>query len=219
MLEIANLVYSHTNTSAGEVSQTFHYDLGIDRGQIAGVTGRSGSGKSTLLDLIAGFLSADTGDIRIDGNSVLGLPPDLRPLTILFQNNNLFDHLSVTDNIGLGINPALRLSTDQWKAVSEAIERVGLKGKENARAQRLSGGEQQRAALARSLVRQRPVLLLDEPFSALDGETRREMLKLVREITDAHRLSVLLITHDPTDCDAIADRHYVMSEGRLNRKR
>ena len=205
MLKLENLSFSYRD-SAGP--HEYRFDLSVELGMIAGLTGRSGSGKSTCLDLIAGFLQPSGGRLEIGGKDVLPLPPGERPVTILFQHNNLFDHLSAGDNVGLGVNPSLRLSAQEKTAVMSALDRVGLASLAKAPARRLSGGERQRVALARSLVRQRPVLLLDEPFSALDAETRSEMLDLVREIVSDNNLAALMVTHDVRDCERVAERRY-----------
>jgi len=202
MLEVKNLVFRHPGQS-----QDYKFELSIAAGEILGLTGKSGSGKSTLLDLIAGFLMPVSGDVMIGGQSLLPLPPEDRPLTILFQKNNLFDHITAAQNVGLGINTSLRLTATQQNQVDQALDRVGLAAAANQRASSLSGGEQQRIALARSLVRNKPVLLLDEPFSALDADTRAEMLQLVREIVDEKQLATLMVTHDPKDCEALGAIH------------
>ena len=209
MLEVKNLVFRHPGQS-----QDYKFELSIAAGEILGLTGKSGSGKSTLLDLIAGFLMPVPGDVMIGGQSLLPLPPEDRPLTILFQKNNLFDHITAAQNVGLGINTSLRLTATQQNQVDQALDRVGLAAAANQRASSLSGGEQQRIALARSLVRNKPVLLLDEPFSALDADTRAEMLQLVREIVDEKQLATLMVTHDPKDCEALGATKTTLLQGK-----
>jgi len=211
MLKLENLTFRYRDADA---LHEYHFDLDVGPGMIAGLTGRSGSGKSTCLDLIAGFLQPSGGVLEIAGRDVLALPPGARPVTILFQQNNLFDHLSAADNVGLGLNPSLRLNAAEKDAVASALARVGLAAQAAAPAKRLSGGERQRVALARCLVRNRPVLLLDEPFSALDAETRGEMLELVREIVSDNNLAALMVTHDARDCERIADRQYKIENDR-----
>jgi len=212
MLKLENLTFRYQYEAD---LHDYVFDLGVEPGLIAGLTGRSGSGKSTCLDLIAGFLQPSDGVLEIDGQDVLALPPGERPVTILFQQNNLFDHLSAGDNVGLGLNPSLRLSADEKTSVMSALERVGLAAQIEAPARQLSGGERQRVALARCLVRERPVLLLDEPFSALDAETRSEMLELVRQIVSDRNLAALMVTHDVRDCERVADRHYKLEDDRV----
>lgn len=207
MLKLENLLFRY-HDSAG--AHSYRFDLSVESGMIAGLTGRSGAGKSTCLDLIAGFLRPDGGNVLVDGADISELPPEQRPLTILFQRNNLFEHLTAADNVGLGIDPGLQLTIDERREVGQALADVGLAALQERQASRLSGGEQQRVALARSLVRRKPVLLLDEPFSALDTDTKSEMLSLVREIVTTRRLAALMVTHDVEDCRQVADRHYVI---------
>jgi len=212
MLKLDNLTFRFSD---GADLHDYCFALEVEPGMIAGLTGRSGSGKSTCLDLIAGFLQPLSGGLEIDGREMRAIPPGDRPVTILFQQNNLFDHLSAGDNVGLGLNPSLRLSATEKSAVAGALDRVGLAALSAAPARQLSGGERQRVALARCLVRKRPVLLLDEPFSALDAETRSEMLGLVREIVSDGNLAALMVTHDVRDCERVADRHYKMANDRV----
>ncbi|MDA9008591.1 ATP-binding cassette domain-containing protein [Alphaproteobacteria bacterium] len=207
MLEITDLRFRHP----GQQSD-YSFDLSVKPGKILGITGKSGSGKSTLLDLVAGFLLPSAGEILIEGNRQNELPPEARPLTILFQKNNLFEHLSAADNVALGINPSLRLTSQEKQLVTKALARVGLGGKDRQKVASLSGGEQQRVALARSLVRNKPILLLDEPFSALDAETRAEMLTLVREIVDEKQLATLMVTHDTSDCRVLRASEFDVSK-------
>jgi len=189
------------------------FNLSVGAGEIAGITGRSGSGKSTCLEIITGFLRPNSGCIHVNGQDITRLPPGLRPVTVLFQKNNLFDHLSVHQNVALGISTSLRLTKREIMAVGRALDMVGLRKLTDAPSHRLSGGEQQRVALARSLVGNRPVLLLDEPFSALDAEVREEMLTLVREIVSNRKLATLMVTHDINDCHKNADKHYTLRDG------
>jgi thiamine transport system ATP-binding protein len=198
MLEVTDLIFKHNGQS-----QSYRFDLTIAAGEIVGLTGKSGSGKSTLLDLIAGFLRPASGEITVDGKSLLSLPPEDRPITTLFQRNNLFEHLTAAQNVGLGINTSLKLSNAEIRVIDEALDRVGLLSTKEQRSSNLSGGEQQRVALARSLVRNRPVLLLDEPFSALDADTRTDMLALVKEIVAEKNLATLMVTHEPADCEVL----------------
>lgn len=210
MLNLENVTFHYED---GTQVTDYCFNLNIAAGEIAGITGRSGSGKSTCLDIITGFLSPNSGRIQVNGQNITLLPPGLRPVTVLFQKNNLFDHLSVNQNVALGINTSLRLTKDQMTDVGRALDMVGLGKLTDAPSHRLSGGEQQRVALARSLVGNRPVLLLDEPFSALDAEVREEMLALVREIVSDRKLATLMVTHDINDCRKIADKHYTLKDG------
>lgn len=195
--------------------QSMRFDLTVAAGEILAVMGPSGSGKSTLLSLIAGFETASAGRVRIAGEDVSLLPPASRPISMIFQENNLFAHLNVAANVGLGRSPSLRLTTDDRTLVGQALARVGLAGKESRLPRELSGGERQRVALARALVRDRPVLLLDEAFASLGPAMRDEMLDLVGELHASKGMTVLMVTHDPSDARRIAPRTAFLEDGRI----
>ncbi|MFN3318594.1 MAG: ATP-binding cassette domain-containing protein [Allorhizobium sp.] len=196
-------------------SRKFHFDCGIDKGQVTAVVGPSGSGKSTLLNLISGFERPDSGRILIDGRDVTELAPSERPISLVFQDNNLFSHLDLFTNIGLGIHPAMRLTPADRNAISDALVRVGLEGYERRLPGSLSGGERQRAAFARALVRHRPVLLLDEPFAALDPGLRAAMVELLADLHAETRATILLVTHDPRDVHRLADHVLFIDDGHV----
>lgn len=179
---------------------------------ITAVIGPSGGGKSTLLGSIAGFLSPTAGRILWNGHDLTGLAPGARPVTMLFQDNNLFPHLTVAQNVGLALAPRLRLSPQQQTQVDAALSEVGLTGMGHRKPGALSGGQQSRAALARVLLADRPVVLLDEAFAALGPALRAEMLALVRERLWGQGRSVIMVTHDPADARAVAD-HVVLVAG------
>lgn len=197
--------------------RAWHFDLELDEHSVHAVVGRSGSGKSTLLNLVAGFLEPVSGDVRWHGDSLLGREPAERPVTTLFQDDNLFDHLSVEDNVGLGLDAGLKLDGAQREAIRMALVDVGLEGFGARSPARLSGGERQRVALARCLLRERPILLLDEPFAALDSTTREDMLALTRRVIERHRPCVLMVTHDEDDAGAVGAGVIELVEGRLVR--
>jgi thiamine transport system ATP-binding protein len=191
------------------------FNLAIEREQFVAIVGPSGAGKSTLLALIGGFEAPQSGRIMIDGVDVTTLAPAERPVTSLFQEHNLFAHLTVAQNVGLGLHPGLRLSSEDRAAVAWALDQVGLKGLEERLPGQLSGGERQRVAIARSVLRKRPVLLLDEPFAALGPALRREMLQLVLDLKERNRLTVLLTTHDPADALFAAERTAFLVAGKV----
>jgi thiamine transport system ATP-binding protein len=191
------------------------FDLHVEDGECLAVIGPSGAGKSTLLALIAGFERADSGAIRIAGQDVTRQHPSVRPVTMLFQDHNLFAHLDVAANVGLGIHPGLKLTAADRERVEAALAQVGLAGFAQRLPAQLSGGERQRVALARSLVRDRPVLLLDEPFAALGPALRREMLDLVRALQSDRKLTVLLVSHQPEDALYAATRTAFVHDGHV----
>ncbi|KKJ77333.1 thiamine ABC transporter ATP-binding protein [Kiloniella litopenaei] len=182
------------------------FDLSVAPNELVAILGPSGVGKSTLLSLIAGFENPVSGSIKFNGKELNRLSPSERPITSLFQEHNLFAHLSAEENIGLGIHPGLRLTSQDKEQITQALDDVGLKGLGKRHPAELSGGQRQRVALARCLVRRRPILLLDEPFSALDQDLRKEMLRLVKNLHHNHGLLTLMVTHLKEDADAIADR-------------
>ena len=191
------------------------YDLRVPSGTLCALIGPSGGGKTTLLHAIAGFATPADGDIRFAGRSMLRDRPAARPLSILFQEHNLFPHLTAAENVGLGISPTLRLDASARAAVAAALERVGLRGLGERRPAELSGGQRQRVALARAAVRRRPLMLLDEPFSSLDPGLRREMVALVGELRREQGLTVLISLHTPEDIGADADLMAFVAEGRV----
>jgi len=187
--------------------------LRIESGAQVAVIGPSGAGKSTLLGAIAGFVPLTRGAIRWQGARIDGLPPAQRPLSILFQDNNLLPHLSVFDNVALGINPLLRLTAGQRVQVATALARTGLADLADRRPGALSGGQISRAGLARVLLRARPLILLDEPFAALGPALKREMLDLVARIAGEQGATLLMITHDPADARHICPQTVVVADG------
>ncbi len=178
-------------------------DWSADPGARIAIMGPSGAGKSTLLSAIAGFLAPAKGRILWQGQDLAAQPPGQRPVTILFQDQNLFPHLSVAQNLGLGLRPDLRLSPSDRQRIDQALDRTGLSGLGARKPAQLSGGQASRAALARALLRARPLLLLDEPFAALGPALRAEMLTLVRSVADETGALVLMVTHDPKDALAL----------------
>lgn len=195
--------------------RNFEFSLNASPGETLAIIGNSGAGKSTLLNVISGFVSPQSGCLTWNGQSLVGTAPSERPITCLFQSDNLFAHLSVRRNIGLGIDPGLSLTPIQWDEVDSALSEVGLNGFGSRLPSVLSGGEQQRVTLARCLVRRQPVLLLDEPYSALDSETRHHMLDLTKKIALKQNLCTLLVSHNQEDAERLNARVLTMSDGTL----
>ena len=179
-------------------------DWAAPAGSRIAVMGPSGAGKSTLLSVISGFFAQTSGRVLWQGQDLTPVPAGERPVTILFQDQNLFPHLTVAQNLGLGLRPDLRLTPTDHTRIDKALLRVGLQDLSPRRPAQLSGGQASRAALARALLRARPILLLDEPFAALGPALRSEMLELVCEVADETGALVLMVTHDPQDALALA---------------
>jgi thiamine transport system ATP-binding protein len=191
-------------------------DLTIETGQRVAIIGASGSGKSTLLDVIAGFLVPLSGKIRWSNQDITALAPADRPISILFQDTNLFPHLTILRNLALALNPSTgRLRAGDRDRIEAVLSRVGLPGFAERRLSEMSGGQQSRAALARVLLQGRPVLLLDEPFAALGPALKIEMLDLVAEVAEAEGLTVLLVSHDPQDARRFAAQTLVVEDGQV----
>jgi thiamine transport system ATP-binding protein len=188
-------------------------DLAINPGRIIAVIGPSGEGKTTLLEAVAGFLPLAEGEITWDGAPLSPLAPGARPVAMLFQDGNLFPHLSAEQNVGLGLDPKLKLSGTERARVTEALDRVGLTGLGGRKPGALSGGQRARVALARLMVQRRAIVLLDEPFAALGPALKSEMLTLVRTLAHETGATVLMVSHDPEDAQRVADEVVFVSDG------
>lgn len=188
-------------------------DWSAQAGERIALIGPSGAGKSTLLSAIAGFFAPKQGAITWERKNILALPAGERPLSILFQDQNLFPHLSIAQNVGLGLRPDLKLSKDQKLRIEETLEKLGLAGMGPRKPAQLSGGQASRVALARVMLRDRPLLLLDEPFSALGPAMKDEMLELLKSFTEAAGTLTLMVTHDPEDARHFADRISLVANG------
>ncbi|MFW2541321.1 ATP-binding cassette domain-containing protein [Primorskyibacter sp. 2E107] len=192
-------------------------DLRLDAGRRVAVIGPSGAGKSTLLDVIAGFRAPQAGALRWQGTDIGALPPQARPVSMLFQDQNLFPHLTLERNLGLALRPdGGRLSAAQAGLVADALRRMGLDDLGGRRPGALSGGQQARGALARVLLQARPIILLDEPFAALGPALRTEMLEEVEAVAGAAEALVLLVSHDPSDARRFAQEVVYVDEGRVH---
>lgn len=211
MLEIGALRYQFP----GADPEIMQFDLSVAAGEVLSLIGPSGSGKSTLLNLIAGFLKPDSGHIHVDGEAIEHLPIAQRPVTIVFQQHNLFPHLDLYTNVALGVDPSLKLSKEQDQLIEDALESLALSGLEKRKPGELSGGQRQRIALARVLVRERKVLLLDEAFAALGPAQREELIVLVKALVERKKMAALLVSHQPRDALIASDRTAFVQNGRI----
>lgn len=194
-----------------------HFDLQVKQAERIAIIGESGAGKSTLLNLIAGFEQASRGEIYLNGQNHTQTPPAERPVSMLFQQDNLFLHLTVAENIGLGLAPNLALSSAQKDKIHQIAKKMGLDSLLTRKAEQLSGGQQQRVALARTLLRHKPILLLDEPFSALDPERRQELQQLVLTLCQQHQLTLLMVTHQLEECQHMFTRVIEINNGKIKK--
>jgi thiamine transport system ATP-binding protein len=188
-------------------------DLNIEPGTRVAVLGPSGAGKSTLLSAIAGFLPLASGRVLWEGEDISDAPPAKRPISMIFQDNNLFPHLTAAQNVGLGLRPDLKLDDGARAEVEAALERVGLAGLGGRKPGRLSGGQAARVTLARALLRHKPLMLLDEPFGALGPALKAEMLALVQELAEETGATLLMVSHDPDDARMLAESVILVVEG------
>ncbi|MEO9823455.1 MAG: ATP-binding cassette domain-containing protein [Paracoccaceae bacterium] len=203
MLTIENLSFMRGDFA-------FRADMSVKPGLTA-VIGPSGSGKSTLLSLIAGFDSPDGGRVLWNSSDITHLAPGARPVATLFQDNNLFPHLDVLTNVALGASPQAKPASDAMEKAKQAVERVGLAGLEARKPKDLSGGQQSRAALARVLLTDRPVVLMDEAFSALGPALKSEMLSMATSLMPEKTL--IMVTHDPEDAKKFAKEAIFVKDG------
>lgn len=187
-------------------------DFALPQG-ITAVIGPSGGGKSTLLGAIAGFAQVTSGGVLWDKRNITHDAPGERPVATLFQDQNLFGHLSIAQNLGLALRPTLRLTANERDQVEAALKDVGLTGLSARRPAELSGGQQSRAALARLLLQNRPVALLDEPFAALGPGLKSDMLELAADRLNARDVTTLFVTHNPEDVQGMAPHTILVANG------
>ena len=194
------------------------FDLQVAEGERIAIIGPSGAGKSTLFNLIAGFVLPTQGNIWLNGENHTRSAPYERPVSMLFQENNLFPHLTVQQNLALGLKTSLKLTALEQDQIEQVADAVGLTSFLSRLPNSLSGGQKQRVALARCLLRDKPILLLDEPFSALDPELRMDMLNLIDSLCHSKNLTLLLVTHQPSELTGKVDRMLRIENGRISQQ-
>ncbi|WP_337269168.1 ABC transporter ATP-binding protein [Oryzifoliimicrobium ureilyticus] len=209
-IQLRNLVKSY-----GENVAVAGIDLHIQQGEFFSLLGPSGCGKSTTLRMIAGFIRPTSGQILIGSDDVTRLPPEKRDIGIVFQNYAIFPHMSVAENIAFGLKLRKKKPAEIDTAVAFALKQVGLMGYENRYQRQLSGGEQQRVALARVLVTHPRILLLDEPLSALDKALREEMKYWIKDLQKTLGITTVYVTHDQDEALTMSDRIGVMQKARI----
>lgn len=203
-----DLIFNYENSP-------MHFVLQVEQGERLAIIGESGAGKSTLLNLIAGFETPASGQILLNDCDHTQTQPAERPVSMLFQDNNLFPHLTVAQNIGLALAPSLSLNATQQQQVREIAEKMGIEPLLSRRADQLSGGQKQRVALARTLLRNKPILLLDEPFSALDPIRRHELQQFILDICIERNLTFLMVTHQLEETKNLFTRVVEIREGKV----
>ena len=199
----------------GSVRAVDEVDLEIRQGEFFALLGPSGCGKTTLLRMIAGFETPSAGEISLDGQPMTAVPPNRRPVNMVFQNYAIFPHLNVRDNIAYGLRRLKLSRAERDRRVDASLDLIKLQGFESRHAHQLSGGQRQRVALARALVRQPLVLLLDEPLGALDKKLRAQMQIELRALQRKVGITFVFVTHDQEEALSISDRIAVMAEGRV----
>ncbi len=209
-LQILDMAKKYDNGDGVE-----HINLDIYEGEIVTLLGPSGCGKTTILRTIGGFLDVTSGDITIDGQSIVNMPPEKRPTAMVFQSYNLWPHMTIYENLSFGLN-LRKIPKDQQKEdITKMLAMVSMSGVEKKFPGQLSGGQQQRIAIARSLLLKPSLLLLDEPFSALDAKIRQQMREELKKIQSDLGITVVFVTHDQEEAMALSHRIVVMNKGKF----
>ncbi|MBB5753961.1 ABC transporter ATP-binding protein [Prosthecomicrobium pneumaticum] len=209
-IRLVNLTKSY-----GEGNAVSDVDLAIEEGEFFSLLGPSGCGKSTTLRMIAGFVRPTSGRILIGGDDITALPPERRDIGIVFQNYAIFPHMNVAENIAFGLKLRKLPKAEIARRIEDSLRQVGLSGYETRYQRQLSGGEQQRVALARVLVTEPRILLLDEPLSALDKGLREEMKFWIKDLQKKLKITTIYVTHDQDEALTMSDRIGVMAKSRI----
>lgn len=206
------------NKTFGAYKASDEVSFGIEKGKLIGLLGPSGSGKTTILRMIAGLEQPDSGEIIIDGNVVNDVAPSARGIGFVFQNYALFRYMTVYDNIAFGLK-VKKVNNEKIKErVSELISLIGLKGLEKRYPSQLSGGQRQRVAFARALAAKPHLLLLDEPFAAIDAKIRQELRSWLKEMIGKLGITSIFVTHDQEEAIEVADEIIITNQGRIEQK-
>lgn len=205
----------HISKYFGTFKASDDVSFGIEKGKLVGLLGPSGSGKTTILRMLAGLEKQDEGDVTIDGKNVNAFTPDQRKIGFVFQSYALFPYMTVYDNIAYGLKVQKRDKEFIKNRVHELLDLVGLPGVEKRYPNQLSGGQRQRISLARALAPQPEVLLLDEPFAAIDAKVRKELRTWLRETIDKVGITSIFVTHDQDEAIEIADEIIITNKGRI----
>src|SRR5262245_14922320 len=208
LLELQNLTQRF-----GDLTALDNLNLSVDAGEFLSLLGPSGCGKTTTIRLIAGFLTPTAGRVLVSGREITNLPPEKRNIGMVFQSYALFPHLNVLENVAFGLR-AKKTPRNQIAArVKKTLALVNLSGYESRTMTQLSGGEQQRVAIARTLVTQPQILLLDEPLSNLDAGLREQTRKQLKQLTHSLGITAIFVTHDQQEAFALSDRIVLLSKG------
>lgn len=208
MLKVKKLKYKFESTS-------FEFNFDLNSNDIVGVIGKSGSGKSTLFNLLSGFLKPNDGSIFLNDNNITHLKPPARNISILFQDHNNFNHLTIFENIILGIDPDMKQTQANFKIVKNIMKKVSLNINLKKKVSDLSGGEQQRVSIARSLLRKKSILLLDEPFNSLDPGLRKILYEDVRKMSIDNQLMTLVSSHLIEELKSVTDQFLFINKGKI----
>lgn len=210
-----HIVAKHLTKSFGSFQATKDVSFEIEKGKLIGLLGPSGGGKTTILRMLAGLEEPDSGEIWFDGRKVNDQPPQQRGIGFVFQNYALFRHMSVYDNIAFGLAVQKRTKAEIKARVQELMELTGLKGLEKRLPGQLSGGQRQRVAFARAIAPEPQLLLLDEPFAAIDAKVRKELRTWLKEMIDRVGITTIFVTHDQEEAVEVADQIMIINQGRL----
>lgn len=208
MLKINKLKYKIEKAS-------FEFDFELKSSQLVGVIGKSGSGKSTLFNLLSGFLKPKEGSIYFSNKNITNLKPFDRDISILFQDHNNFNHLNIFENIILGIDSDMKRTSNNLKLVRSIMKKVSLNIDLDKKVSNLSGGEQQRVSIARSLLRKKSILLLDEPFNSLDPGLRKILYEDIKTMSFSHKLITLISSHLIEELRNVTDKFLFIHQGKV----